>query len=284
MKTIQPLSNDLRPTPNLEQQVTAPTVVTPTEPAISDSMTAPNVTPPTVSAPNTPTMHVDGQPVAYSTNSQMLAEKRHIPWFRIAKWALLIIVIAGAGTVLATNQNIRATVLRQKFVSYNYPNCKTHICSVKFYRGSKIASYTPYTPAGDTPVKPSTDLISPIIDGKTYIAMKISAYKLTAASQQYFNNQYDNCSAPNETSGFTIAVPNFDTSANMCAITGNSTSGTVIGYTGVLTDQKEGALYDVIISENLTLNSQGQSSNVFDLSNHENEIQSIISSFAIKNR
>jgi len=276
MKVIQPTAPNAVP-----DNVT----VSPQSQTIPSTNASPVIQPnPQPQGSSSPTMSVNGQSVPQiNYDPSQFSEKPRRHWLRWASLSVLILLIVGAGAVLATNQNLRATVFRQKFTTYNYPLCKTHICTIKFYRGSKIASYSIPAPPGQAPSKPAEDLISPVIDGKTYIAMRIAPLKLTGTASQLLDNQYNNCSAAGETTGFTVNLQNLGTSANMCAVVTNN--GTVIGYLGTIASQKYGALFDIIIDENLSFN-QGQvsSSSVFDLSNYQNDIQSILASLTIKSQ
>jgi len=276
MKIIQPTAPNVTPdnsTTSPQSQATPPSNPLP----IDQPQTNPQ---PTVSNP--PAMSVNGQSVPQvNYDPTQFSEKPRRHWFRWVSLFVLVLLIVGAGAILATNQNIRATVFRQKFVTYNYPLCKTHTCTIKFYRDSKIAPYTPPTPPGQTPLTPSMTLISPVMENKTYIIMRVDALKLNSTTEQLLNDQYNNCTEPGETTGFTEYLPNLDTSANICAIASN---GLTIGYRGAFASQKVGALFDVIISENFTFNAQGQvlSSSFFDLSNYQSDMQSILASLNVK--
>ncbi|HTB48479.1 MAG TPA: hypothetical protein VK712_00155 [Verrucomicrobiae bacterium] len=286
MKVIQPTDPNLSSAQNTEPQSQAPNPVVSTPPQDTNNG---YISPPNNATPNPTAMHVDGQPVSFSANSQTLQEKRHLPWARIIKWSLLVIVLAAAGTVLATNQNIRATVFRQKFTTYNYPTCKTHVCTVKFYRGSKIGSYTPVTPPGQTPLKPETTLLSPVIGGKTYLAMLVGAYPLsfanTSAGKQLLDT-YSTCSASGETSGFTVYVTDLDANANVCAIPGNiGTNNSVIGYVTAFASQKAGGVFLISINENFSINSQGQATTpIFNLADYQNDMQTVFGSLSVSNK
>lgn len=274
MRVIQPSPGNV-----VASETNAPQVVG--EQPVS-SMT----TTPTVATPPNP-QNVYPQPQTSMSRMDIESEvKKDTRKRRIKKFLLItpifLIIFGGAGFVLATNQNVRATVFRQKFVTFNYPLCKTHTCTIKFYRGSKIDSYTPWTPPGQAPAKASMVLMSPVINSKTNIIMRIAPVKLNSASLQALSKQ-NNCSAPGETSGFTENLPNLGTTANICAVTSDN-GLMVLGYLGAIVSQKDGAIFDVIINENLTLNAQGQylGSSSFDLSNYASDIQSILASLNVK--
>lgn len=226
------------------------------------------------------------QPQVGVSSVQMQPEKRRKPWLKIISLVLMLIVLAGFGFLVATNQNIRATVFRQKLVTYNYPQCKTAICTIKFYRGSKIAPYAPQTPAGQQPLASHMSLISPIIDGKTFITMRIDAYNISAASNdasKQLMDELSSCSTAGLTNGFKDYLPNLDTNINTCAVPSDDHSA-VLGYATAFTSQKTNSFFIIQISEDFSINSQGQTTPVFNLANHQGEIQDILASLTVKSK
>ncbi|HVV25428.1 MAG TPA: hypothetical protein VHC21_00105 [Candidatus Saccharimonadales bacterium] len=251
--------------------------------------TDPNLVPDPGASPATSAIPATPPPAVTSiTSPPNLSQKTHRPpWRKLIKGALLIIVLAAIGAVLATNQNLRATIFRQKLTTYNYPICKTHVCTVKFFRGSKIAPYTPYTPPGQSPAAAQTSLISPTIDGKTYVAMRIDADPLATANTdagKQLLSTYNNCAGSGLTMGFSEYLPNLGTNVNVCAINADNDPNTVLSYVAVFTSQKAQAFFVVIINENFTVNSQGMTSPVFNLADHQGEVQSILTSLNSKNK
>lgn len=283
MKVIQPTGNAITPeSPDTSQ------VVVGSQPAeVSHTPTS------TVANPTIP-QSIYPQPQTGLSRSEIEAaiakekrKKRIIKTLLIAP--VFLIIVGVAAFVLATNQNIRATIFRQKFVTYNYPLCKTHICTIKFYRGSKIASYTPTPPPGQTPLPASTDLISPVLDGKTYLSMRINAFSSSAASTpggKKFLDTYDNCSSPGETSGFTEYLSNLGVNDTVCGVSANpSDPSYILGYTTAFTSSKDGVFCLVIINENVNLNSQEQPTTAtFNLANYQSDIESVLASLNFKNK
>jgi hypothetical protein len=280
----------IQPTPEIlqhvqaEQEVVQPEIISPTPTPVQAQSSPPPQS--TVPQPAYPRLNVPH-------GSEIQTEKRHLPWPRIIKIALVLIILGSAGAILATNQNIRATVFRQKLVAYNYPVCKTHICTMKFYKGSKVGSYTPPTLPGDPPSQAETALVSPVIDGKTNLAMRVSMISLTGANTDVVKQilaAFNVCSSANpipfNTVGFSEYLPNMDANIKVCAVSVDNDSGMVLAYTTAFESQKTNALVDVIISENFAYsNSQGQiSTPIFNLADHQKEIQSILASMNSKNK
>ncbi|HEX7368415.1 MAG TPA: hypothetical protein VF261_02055 [Candidatus Saccharimonadales bacterium] len=270
-------------------QLQSPQVLQPAQPAVSSGYNTdgtsvqPSIYPQPAAAGFDSRMHIDGQPVAHSAPGQQLQRKRRLPWVKITIGSLLVIILATAGTILATNQNVRATVFRQKYMSYAYPICKTHTCSIQFYKGSKIASYAPWTPPGEPPEAAHMSLISPVIDGKTFVAMDIDAFPIAIANTkpgQQFLTPLKDCSGSGLIAGFSDYLPNLGTTANVCGVSDGN--GPVLGYVTAFTSQKTGSFFTVTISENFSINSQGHLSPVFNLTDHQGEIESILASLDIK--
>lgn len=276
MKVIQPISD------NPAQSQTIPLQGT-----HSTGATLPNVTP--TPSTDTQTMYVDGQPIAYTQSyAPTEAEKPRRHWFRIIGLTLSVLVVIGTGAVLATNQNIRATVFRQKFVAYNYPTCKTHICTVKFYRGSTITSYSPPPPPGETPLPPETVLTSPIIGGVAPISLRIVAGAITTQARQALAKESTCSTATSTVQGFSQYIPALDVTANFCGIyvtDKENGAQVVIAYYGAFITPKTNAFYNVFIEEHYEVNAQYQFTKpVFDLTSYQTDFQTIVASISVANK
>jgi len=211
--------------------------------------------------------------------------KRRRSWEKIILWPLFGIAFIG-GLVLGTNQNFRATVLMQKFVTFNYPSCKT-TCMVEFYRGSKIASYSPPVVPGARPLPSSVDLISPTFEGKNNINMRIevgnSANADTAAGKELLAT-YGNCSGEDAKKVFSEDLTNLGTTANVCAVSSKvGNHNYVVGYYSVFDSQKTGSFDVVGLNENVEFNAKGEVSNqLIDLSKYEKDVEDILASIQVK--
>jgi hypothetical protein len=201
---------------------------------------------------------------------------------------ILFIVAVVGGVLLGKNQTVRA-MFGQKFESFNYPSCSTVDCSVEFYIGSKIESYSPPVPPGQKPIAPHNYLVSPVFEGKNNMNMRIDIDKIAAAdtaSGEELLSVYGKCSGQGISEAFSEYLPNFGTTAYVCASyakIGNSND--VIGYTSVFESEKTASFIILGINENIELNAKGGVTNqVFDMSKYENDIESIIQSLDVKSK
>lgn len=209
-------------------------------------------------------------------------------WEKVVLGVLFAIAFVG-GAVLGTNQNIRAEVLGQKFITFNYPSCTTVVCSVAFYRGSKIEQYSPPAPIGEKAIPAHGYLVSPTFEGKNAMYMRIEIDKIAAGSTAGGKGLlavYGNCSGKGLEGAFTEKLPNFGVTAEMCAApakVGNKTE--VLGYTSVFESQKTGSFIILGINENIKYNSKGQLANqVFDMSKYQKDIAGVLLSLDVKSK
>lgn len=117
--------------------------------------------------------------------------------------------------------------------------------------------------------------------------MRIDADPLATANTdagKQLLSTYNNCAGSGLTMGFSEYLPNLGTNVNVCAINADNDPNTVLSYVAVFTSQKAQAFFVVIINENFTVNSQGMTSPVFNLADHQGEVQSILTSLNSKNK
>lgn len=149
---------------------------------------------------------------------------------------------------------------------------------MSYYRGSKVGSYTPPPPPGESPQTETNILISPTIDGKVPILLSI----VPGTVQEKNLFAPIKCYQPIKTTGFTVYIPNFQTNATFCAILlpsqGSNTDNVTIDYASTFFSSKDNLYFLIDVGQEFTVNSKYQATHYINLSNYQNDIQSILSS------
>jgi hypothetical protein len=285
-KVIQPTEGILQhtqsqtpPAINLQPHIVEP--VSPTQPVAPVTNTDNQQTSQTTTyIPNTTS---NDESVLYGHNQQAFKE----PKKRLLKWViigLVIVIIAGLGVLVDKNPNLKATILRQKFVAYTYPvfiHKESFKITVNFYRGSTITDYAPPTPPGKTPSSLSSTLVSPVQKGASAIALRIVAGPINSQSQAAAA-KFNSCNGVGESEGPTIYVPTIAETADMCQLSYQQNGETVIlGYESGVVSPSTNTTYVIILSSNYSFQTTSQGTqivNEVNFQNYQSDVQSIISS------
>ncbi len=267
---MDPVNNNPAQAPNLQSEPVNSTPF-PVSPSPLSSV------PPSPPIPNSNPVATYAGPSQTPGIGQQTPPTKRRPPLQLLMFVIVVIAVVVSGVL--------ALITNQKLATYAYVTDATHTLSVKFYKNAKLTSYSIPDP-GSSPAPPHNTLISSSVNNKTPVFLQIDTRPLTSQNQQsVLTASYCTTSGANTEPGFSEQIPALNTAAVFCA-TNASIDGAkpIYEYYSSFSDQKANLFFIVFIGETYTTNADGSTitSSIFDLHNHQSDIQNIISSIRVK--